>query len=148
MYLTCHFLFYTLSAGLGWSLPRSPGRCCEVGMGPQQRWTACLLGLWWHNFETSLFQMRTSGGCWLGREGGAVVPKLRATSCNGKPGICKHESAKAKAGKRGLMSKPVSIYFSLHSFLGSSLTSRGREKVTPVFKALSQTVWICCARMK
>lgn len=64
----------------------------------------------------------------MGREGkGAVVPKLRATSCNGKPGICKDESAKAKAGKRGLMSKPVSIYFSLHSFLGSSHLQRPRK---------------------
>lgn len=40
------------------------------------------------------------------------------------------------------MSKPGSIYFILHSVLGSSLTSRGQEKVTPLFKALSQTVWI------
>lgn len=73
---------------------------------------------------------------------------LRATSYNGKPGTCKMESATAKARRRGLMSKPVSIYFSLRSFLGSSLTSRGREKVMPVFKAASQTVQIYHAHME
>lgn len=69
MYLTCRFLFCTLSAGPGSFLLCSPRRCCEVGRGAQQRCTTCLLGLWWHNFERSFFQMRTSGGCWLGREG-------------------------------------------------------------------------------
>lgn len=60
---------------------------------------------------------------------GAAVPKPSAGGhlLQWKAGICKDGSMEAKAGKRGRESKPVSIYFSLHSFLGSSHLQRPRK---------------------
>lgn len=101
-------------------------------MGAQQSCTASLLALWGHHLKRSFFQVRMSGGFWL-REEGSSGAEAEGHLLQWKAGICEGESVKAKREER-LMSKPGSIYFSLHSVLGSSLTSRGREKVTPLFK--------------